>query len=109
MAVRGIDTQIMVTRSADLARDVGALVKKPELTQEQLAALHKMTAALDQKKVMQATQPEMDKVRTDEDRGHSDTYQGSSEESSYEEDNQREKPSSEMYVPPGDNVIDIKV
>ena len=57
MAVRGIDTQIMVTRSADLARDVGALVKKPELTQEQLAALHKMTAALDQKKVMQATQP----------------------------------------------------
>jgi len=67
MSIRAIDTQIMVTRSAEMVRDASALVKNPETFQAQLANLGKQEAAENQNKVLATTEAEMDNVRTDED------------------------------------------
>jgi len=109
MSVRGIDTQIMVTRSADYSRDVGAMAKKPELTQEQLAAIQKANAAIEQKKIKETSESEMDKLRTDKDgdsSGSGGFTGGGSEKEQSDESSQHSK---NMLVPPGNNVIDIKI
>jgi len=113
MSVRGIDTQIMVTRSADYSRDVGAMNKKPELTQEQLAALHKANVAHEQKKIVETKETDMDKIRTDKDGSGSGAGGGSSEgqpdeEDTYASSNAKGSGSSKL-VSGSEHIIDIKV
>jgi len=111
MSVRSIDTQIMITRSADYSRDVGAMVKKPELTQEQLASLQKMTAAMEQKKVQETAEADMDKIRTDKDGGGAGADGGETGESGADsfEDSGEVHIAGDLLVAQSNNVIDIKV
>lgn len=108
MALRGIDTQIMVTRSADFARDASVMVKRPELTQEQFAAIQKMNAAHEQKKVLETAEAEMDQIRADKDGGgNSGGGEGSFGGGGF--DGEEEAPSGGMFVPASDHVIDITI
>jgi len=45
--IRGIDTQMMITRSSDFVRDVSNMEKQPEVAQENLAALVKNESTQD--------------------------------------------------------------
>ena len=107
MSIRGIDTQIMINRSADLSRDVGAMQKRPELQQEFLAAQQKVSDAQSQSKVSATTESEMENIRTDVDGGGSGAAGGEGGSESKEEED-GEVPKS-MLVPPSNNLIDIKV
>ncbi|MDR0490922.1 MAG: hypothetical protein LBH28_06730 [Oscillospiraceae bacterium] len=107
MSIKGIDSQIMITRAADLARDSSALQKKPELTQEYLAIQAKANEAQVQKRVSRKTEVEMQKLRPDKDGGGSGGGGGNaSGDRSSERKNELD---SDTLVPPGNNVIDIKV
>jgi len=108
MSIKGIDAQIMVTRSPDFAREASALLKKPEMTQEFLAAQTKLTDAQDQSRVLGTEQAEMDTIRSDVDGGSGGAYGGDGGAGSGEDENDEDIPVS-MRVPPGNNVIDIKI
>ncbi|MCL2078477.1 MAG: hypothetical protein FWH17_01395 [Oscillospiraceae bacterium] len=67
MSIKGIDTQIMVQRTTDMARDTSAILKNPESAQQQLANQTKISSALDQSRVLATNESDMQGIRTDED------------------------------------------
>ena len=109
MSIRGIDTQIMVQRPADMVRETSALQRHPETTQEQLAAQQKQDSAQNQSKVLATTESEMENIRTDVDGGGSGAAGGEGSEQSEEE--MTEEQQRELLVPPGehDQIIDIMI
>jgi len=108
MSIRGIDTQIMINRSPDMAKDASAIQKRPELQQEFLAAAQKAADAQAQSKVSRTTEAEMERIRTDVDGGGNGAAGGEGD-GSESKDNEKGEPDKDMLVPPGNNVIDIKV
>lgn len=67
MSIRAIDTQMMITRSADMVREAAPLLKNPETFQAQLANVAKQESEQNQSRVLATTEAEMDNIRTDED------------------------------------------
>lgn len=53
MSIKGIDNQMMVTRTAEYSKDAGAHLRKGELVQDYLAAQAKAQAEIDHEKVSQ--------------------------------------------------------
>jgi len=109
MSIKSIDTQIMINRSSDLARDASAMQKRPELQQEFLAAQQKIASAQSQSRVSGTTETEMEHIRTDVDGGSGGAQGGEGEDSESEENGQGGQSAKNMLVPPGNNLIDIKV
>ena len=109
MSLKGIDAQMMITRSPDFARDASAMLKKPELTQEHLATQQKINDAHDQTKVVKTAESEMDKIRTDVDGGGGSGYDSFADDSESDEEEQDQGPDSGMDVAPGNNYIDIRI
>ena len=106
MSIKGIDTQIMITRLPDNLREASTLQKRPEVAQEYLAAQAKVSDALEQNKVTATLESEMEQIRTDvEEDGASGGYEGSG--GSGAED--RSEADQDFLVPPDDHLIDIKV
>jgi len=108
MSIRGIDTQIMINRSSDLARDASAMQKRPELQQEFLAAAQKIAAAHSQSSVSRTSESEMENIRTDVDGGGNGAG-GEGEGKESDDGEQGGESADNMLVPPGNNVIDIRV
>lgn len=54
MAVRGIDNQMMIMRSAELAKEAGSELKRSELMQDYLAVQNRAEAELEGTKVAEA-------------------------------------------------------
>ena len=106
MSIKGIDTQIMITRLPDNVRETSALQKKPEFTQEFLGLQGKINDAQDQSKVIKTNESEMENIRTDVDEDAEGGYGGGGSGSEKKKDEQQEP---EFLVPPGNNFIDIKV
>jgi len=106
MSIKAIETQAMVARSPDYARDNSAMAKKPELTQEFLAAQQKATAEQNQSRIQQSTETEMDNIRTDDEGNPDGTGDGGTGHRRRKEDKQAD---NDMLVPAGNNVIDIKI
>jgi len=108
MSIKSIDTQIMITRSPDFARDASAMQKRPEMTQDFLAAQTKISDAVAQGRVAGTEQSEMEQIRTDVDSGSSGAYDSEGEGKSGEDEQEDGIPQG-MLVPPGNNLIDIMV
>jgi len=106
MSIKGIDTQIMVTRTPDVARDASALIKRPEVNQEFLAVQQKAADAHNQSRVKGTEQSEMETIRTDVDGGG---YGGGGSEGQENENEEDGEIPMGMRVPPGNNLIDIRV
>ena len=106
MSIRGIDTQIMITRTADFARETSSTQRHPETTQEHLAAQTKVESAQDQSRVAATNESEMENIRTDEDGSGSGASGGGS---GSEEEEMTEEQKKELLVAPGDHdqLIDI--
>ena len=106
MSIRGIDTQIMISRLTDNIRDTSAMQKRPEVAQDTLAAQGRISNAQDQTRVAKTLETEMEQIRSDVDEGGGAGYGGSGEGSGKE---QEEETDPDMLVPPGNNKIDIMV
>ena len=106
MSIRGIDTQIMMTRLTDTIRETSVLQKRPEVAQEVLAARGKTDNAEEQTKVAKMSEAEMEKIRTDVDEGGDGSYEGEGGANPDEGDRDAEL-DPDMIVPPGDYIIDI--
>ena len=109
MSIRGIDSQMMITRLPDNVKEASAIQKRPEVAQEFLAAQGKISDAEGQSKVAKTMEVEMEKIRTDVDAGGGGSYEGSEDVYDPEESGQEEEPDPDMIVPPGNNIIDIKI
>ena len=108
MSIKGIDTQIMITRSNEYSRDASAMQKRPEVTQQNIAAQQKVTVAEDQTRVAKTLETENDRIRTDADGGGGGAH-GGSEGREQGEDGWDEDDGPGMYVPPSNNIFDIRV
>ena len=109
MSIKGIDTQIMVTRTADIMRDNIAAQKKPEITQDYLAVQAKVNEAHDQKRVSRKSEVELPKLRAEDGGGGGGGAAGGGGHRKSGKDERGGKLDGDALVPPGDNVIDIKV
>jgi len=108
MSIRGIDTQIMISRLTDNVRDASALQKRPEFVQDALAAQGRINDAQDQTRVVKTAASEMERIRTDVDDGGGAGYADGSEDDGSGK-KKKEEIDPDMLVPPGNNRIDIKV
>jgi len=108
MSIKGIDAQIMITRTPDFARDASTAQKRPEMTQSFLAAQTKMSDAIAQGRVAGTEQSEMEMIRTDVDGGSGNEYEGEGEGKKGKDEKEGEIPQN-LRVPPGNNIIDIRV
>jgi len=107
MSIKGIDTQMMITRLADNVRETSAMQKKPEVTQEFLAVQGQINDAQDQGRVLRTSESEMEQIRTDvdEESGGGGGGESAADHKAREED----EFAPGMLVPPGNNIIDIKI
>jgi len=108
MSIKGIDTQIMMTRLTDNIREASVLQKRPEVAQAVLAARGKTNDAQEQTRVAKMSETEMEMIRTDVDEDGSGGYGGEGEPSPGEVDSYDEL-DPDMIVPPGDYIIDIMI
>jgi len=108
MSIKGIDTQIMISRLTDSVRDVSAMQKRPEVAQDALAYRGRINDAEVQSKVAKTTESEMEKVRTDVDEGGNSDYGGAGGSDPHE-DEQEDEFGPDMIVPPGNYTIDIMI
>ena len=107
MSIKSIDSQIMIARTSDFARDNSAVQKKPEISQDYLAAQEKINEAQEQSRVAGTPESEQADIRPDEDGGGSGAYDDGAPESDRDSDSSDAE--ANFLVPPGNNVIDIRV
>ena len=105
MSIRGIDSQMMIVRAPDAARDASEQLKKPEVSQDQQAMLAKFNETLEQKRVQHTSESEMETIRADKDGGGKGGRGGGG---GHGEDQPDEDPSSGLLVAPGNHMIDIQ-
>ena len=108
MSIKGIDTQIMITRLTDNVRDTSLLQKRPEVEQDTLAAQARINDAQSQSKVAKMAASEMEKIRTDVDGGGSGAYGGDGG-SGQESDAREDEFELRTLAPPDEHIIDIKI
>ena len=109
MSIRSIDTQIMITRTADMAREAGSVQKQPEVAQSHIATQTKTESAQNQSRVASTNESEMENVRTDVDGEGSGAAGG--EGSAREGENPEEEVPLGLRVAPAqhDQLIDIVI
>jgi len=109
MSIRGIDTQIMITRATDVVRETSSMLRHPEAAQEHLASQTKINSAQDQSKVAATIEAEMENIRTDVD--GEGTGAAGGEGSKRGEDELSEEQDAELLVAPSDitHIIDITI
>ena len=108
MSIKGIDTQIMISRLTDNSRDTSALQKRPEVIQDHLAAESKIHNAQDQSKVLKTSESEMGKIHEDAEGGSGAGYGGEPGQGQGEE-NTDEEISLGNLMPPENHIIDIRI
>jgi hypothetical protein len=109
MSIRGIDTQIMITRTADFARETSSVQRQPEVTQDFLAVQSKIESAQDQSRVAATNESEMENIRTDKDGAGSGAEGGEGSKQGEEEMTEEQKKELLVAPAPYDQLIDIHV
>jgi len=108
VSIKGIDTQIMISRLPDNARDTSAIQKRPEVAQDTLAVKAKINDAEDQTRVAKTLETEMERIRPDVEGGSGGAYGGEGGSSPHKEDDSGELEYGTL-VPPEKHIIDITV
>jgi len=106
MSIKGIDTQIMINRLPDYAKDASALYKRTEVFQDHIAKQVKINDAQEQTRVAKTEESALEEL-------HPGDGDGGGSGGGYEEEaGQGYKDTNEldnMMVPGEEHVIDIKV
>ena len=105
VSVKNIDTQIMIARTADFSRDTSALQKRPEMAQDYQAIREKINDAEDQSRVAKTLDTQKSEFHPDD--GGGGSYAGG--DGSAPDGDEENGSNVDFLVPPGNNVIDIKV
>jgi hypothetical protein len=110
MSIRGIDTQIMITRATDFVRETSSMQRQPELSQEHLAQQTKIESVQDQSRVIATTESEMENIRTDEE-GEGSGAAGGGGKRHEEQEPEEEEVAPELRIAPAphDCIIDIMI
>ena len=108
MSIKGIDTQIMISRLPDTSRDTSALQKRPEVAQDTLAVKAKVNDAEDQTRVAKTAESEMEKIRSDVDGGSGAGY-GSEGGPGHEKNGLIDESDPDLLIPPENHIIDITI
>ena len=108
MSIKGIDTQIMITRASDFVREASSAQRQPELNQEHAAAQHKVESTQDQSRVSATNEAEQDAIQTDAD-GSGSGAAGGEGSGQGEEEEMTEEQKRELLVAPAaiDQIIDL--
>ena len=109
MSIRGIDSQMMINRSPEMAKDTSDHMKRPEVTQDYQAIHSKLNEAVEQKRVQNTSESEMEMIRADKDGGNKGGKGGQKGQSDSNEDDADNNPGPGFIVAPGNHRIDIKV
>ena len=104
--LKGIEAQLMVTRTADLAREAGALQRKNDLARDYLAVQAQSLAELERKQVTQALRTQNIVLHTDKHGGGRQAYQEQEGDKNYGE---TEGDEYILLPPEAQSTIDIKV
>ena len=111
--IRGIDTQIMIARTTDVARDSAVIGKFGDVAQDNTAMKAKLDAMREEQTVQKEEETDRADLRPDEDGNLGAEYEASehqqrqqAEEDIYEGDGM---PAVGTYVPRSINLIDITV
>jgi len=109
MSIRGIDTQMMITRLPDNVKEASDIQKRPEHAQQSLAYQAKLNEAQEQMRIAKTMGAEMENIRTDVDGSSGNAYEGEGSESGVSDENEDSESENTLMVPPGSNTIDIRV
>ena len=108
MAIRGIDTQIMMNRLTDNVKEASELLKRPEVVQDLLGNRGRINDAQEQQRVAKMSETAMESIRADVDGGSSNEYEETGGEKHNAEQENTEAP-QEFYVPAERHYVDIKI
>ena len=108
MSIKGIDSQIMITRTPDFARETSFVQQRPEVNQQILAEQQKIAVAQEQGRVKETEEAEMEGIRAEEDGSGGGEYDGKGGHAPDEEDDE-ELFRPGMFVPPSNNILDIRI
>lgn len=105
MSIRGIDTQMMINRLPDNARDASNSLKRPEVVQDFLGAQSRINDAQEQSKVTKMYESDMEQIRTDVDGGGGGNEGGGPAHDGKNKD----EAESDLFVPSDKHIIDITI
>ena len=106
MSIRGVDGQLMISRSADIAKEVSSAQRKTELSQDFLAIQGKIMAERDGQSVGGAIEVQAAEVRLEKDAEGGDSYTSQDGKEQKKKDGQDPDPPT---VPGEVHIIDIKI
>ena len=107
MSIRGIDTQIMITRGSDFVREASSTQRQPEVNQEHAAAQQKVESTQDQSRVAATTETENEEIKPDADGAGSGAAGGEGAEQEEEEMTEEQKRELLVAPPEFDQIIDM--
>ena len=110
--IKGIDTQIMVARTTEVARDSAILAKFGDVAQDNKALKAQIDAAREQQQVQKEEETDRLDLRPDEDGHLGAEYEGGGGKSSRENDgnfDEQDALAPGTFVPRSMNMIDITI
>lgn len=110
--IRGIDTQIMIARTTDVARDSAVIGKFGDVAQDNTAMKAKLDAMREEQTVQKEEETDRADLRPDEDGNLGAEYEASEDQSQHDEEDIYEADGTPVigtYVPRSINMIDITV
>ena len=106
MSIKGIETQIMINRLPDYAKDASALYKRTEVFQDHIAKQVKINDAQEQTKVVKMKESALEALHPGDEEGGGS---GSGFEEEAEQGYDDTQAIDDLMVPGEEHVIDIKV
>ena len=107
MSIKGIETQIMINRLPDYAKDASALYKRTEVFQDHIAKQAKANDAKEQTKVVKTNESGLEALHPEDDDSGGNAAGGFEEET--EQGYNKDSDIDNLMVPGEEHVIDIKV
>jgi hypothetical protein len=109
--IKGIDTQIMVARTTDVARDASQMAKFGDVAQDNKALKAQLDAVREQQQVQKEEESDRADMRPDEDGSAGAEYEASGGKSGGGSENLEhdDMPAPGTFVPRSMNRIDITV
>ena len=108
MSFKTIDSQIMIARTADYARDASVAARKPEVEQDYRAMREKIIEAQDQTRVAKSEDSQKPEFHPNEGGGGGAGYGGGGG-SEHQDDENANSPELNLLVAQSENVIDIMI
>jgi len=109
MSIRGIDSQMMINRSPELSKDSSDQIKRPEINQDNQAIKTRLDESVEQKRVQDTSESDMEMIRADKDGGNKSDRDGHRGHSDSDNDDNDDFPGPGFIVAPSNHRIDIKI